>query len=111
MESEEPISFQEAEYPTIKVFENHFEIKDRDYWEFRSFSYDEVKTILLFNPNKSWWKLLFIATSLSGRIFAHLDPWKLSVQKKNGGDWTYLTPPKPNTEFRKVVNLIRSKLK
>ena len=35
--------FEERGYPIIKIYENYFEIKAIDYWEFRKFEYSNLK--------------------------------------------------------------------
>jgi len=42
--------FKAKEYHEIIVEETHFKIKAIDYWEFRSFNFDEVVSIALINP-------------------------------------------------------------
>ncbi|OUS01079.1 hypothetical protein A9Q86_10070 [Flavobacteriales bacterium 33_180_T64] len=98
-------------FPTIKLYENHFEIKAIDYWEFRGFKYSELKELKLVNPKNNWWYRLYIATSWAGRVFAGDDPIKLKVIKKNNGDWEYQTSSKYNLEFRKVIMEINNRIK
>lgn len=107
---QEPIKFSFKGFPSINIYQNHFEIKDIDHWAFRKFMFSEVDKIIHFNPNDVWWKRLYIATSFFGRVFAHEDPWELKVIKKNGGDWTYKTSYKFNSEFRQAIVLLNNKI-
>jgi len=104
------LKFNEKGYPSINVYENYFEIKDIDFWEFRKFNYSETKNVILINPNKSWWKRLYIATSYAGRVFAKNDPWSLKVNLKKGGDWKYKASAKYSIEFRKIIKLINANI-
>ena len=104
------LKFNEKGYPSINVYENYFEIKDIDYWEFRKFNYAEIKNVVLTNPNESFWKRLYIATSYAGRIFAKDDLWSLKVILKNGGDWKYNASAKYSIEFRKIIKLINKNI-
>lgn len=45
--------FKAKEYPEIIVEETHFKIKAIDYWEFRSFNFDEVVSLELINPKRN----------------------------------------------------------
>ncbi|SDF27787.1 hypothetical protein [Ulvibacter litoralis] len=107
---EEPLIFEKKGFPSIKVFNEHFEIKAIDYWEFRTFNYSDIKEITHYNPNDKWWNKLYIMTSLTAQIFSKEDPWILKIIRINGGDWTYKTSYKSNSEFKKIINLIRLKL-
>lgn len=107
---EEPLIFEEKGFPSIRVFNNHFEIKAIDYWEYRVFEYSEIKEIIHYNPNDKWWNKLYILTSLTAQIFSENDPWILKLIKNNGGNWTYKTSHKPNSDFRKILNLLKTKI-
>ena len=50
-------------------------------------------------------------TSLIAQIFSKNDPWVLKIINKNGGDWTYKTSHKKNSEFNQVIKLLKMKLK
>lgn len=107
---EQPLIFEKKGFPSIKLFDEHFEIKAINYWEFRVFKYSEIKEIIHYNPNDKWWNKLYILTSLTAQIFSENDPWTLKVIKNNGGDWTYKTSYESNSDFRKIINLIKTKL-
>lgn len=79
---EKPLLFERKGFPSIRVFENYFEIKATDYWEYRAFNYSEIKNIIHYNPNEKWWNKLYILTSLTAQIFSKNDDWILKVIKK-----------------------------
>ena len=106
----EPLIFEKKGFPIIKIFDNHFEIKAIDYWDFRSFDYSEVKIIKHYNPNDKWWNKFYFQTSWIAQIFSKDDPWILKIKKNNGGEWTYKTTHNPNPEFRKVIELLKMKI-
>jgi len=108
---ENPLIFEQKGFPSIKVFDKHFEIKAIDYWEFRAFNYSDIKEITHYNPNDKWWNKFYISTSFIAQIFSKNDPWILKVIKINGGDWTYKTSHKPNSDFEKIINRIKIKLR
>lgn len=106
----ETLNFTHKGFPSINIFKNHFEIKDIDHGAFRKFKFSEVDKIIHYNPNDVWWKRLYISTSFFGRVFAHEDPWALKVIMNNGGDWTYKTSYKFNSEFRQTIVLLNNKI-
>jgi len=106
----EPIVFKAKGYPSIKIFENHFEIKAIDFWQYRVFKYSEVKKISHYNPNDKWWNKFFILTSPSIQIFSENDQWVLKIIKTNGGDWSYFTSHKKSSEFNDIIRLIKLKI-
>lgn len=106
----DPLIFEKKGFPSIKVFDKHFEIKAIDYWEYRTFEYSDIKAIKHYNPNSKWWHKIYILTSLTTQIFSESDSWILKVIKNNGGDWTYQTSHKPNSDFSNVINLIKAKI-
>ena len=107
---QEIIIFEKTGFPSIKLFDEHFEIKAVDYWEYKSFRYSEVKQILHYYSNNNWWRQLFINMLYTARIFAENDPKILEVKLKNGGDWTYKTSNSQNSQFSEILKLIRGRL-
>ncbi|MCB0372292.1 MAG: hypothetical protein KDD31_04735 [Muricauda sp.] len=102
----EILIFENKGFPTIKIYEDEFQIKDIDYWEFRTFRFSEIKSIKHYNPNNNWLSKIYISTSLAGRVFAKEDPWILKIVKENGGEWSYRTSPKHNSSFKNAINII-----
>lgn len=102
-------SFEKKGYPSIKIYEEHFEIKAIGYSKFRSFKYSEVQEIKHYNPNNGWWMRFQIFWSLSARYFSRSDPWVLKIIKTNGGDWSYQTSYRYKEEFRFALNTLRAK--
>lgn len=47
----DPKVFNQETYPILKIYEDHFEIKAIDFWEFRQFEYSKVLSIECLNPN------------------------------------------------------------
>ena len=105
-----PIHFKAKEYPEIIVEETHFKIKAIDYWEFRSFNFDEVVSVELINPQKRWYYQLYFIFSLMARIFANEEPLLLRITKKNGGVWDYQYKNEYNASFRTIVKEISKKI-
>jgi hypothetical protein len=103
--------FESKGFPTIKLYENYFEIKAIDYSKFGKFEYSELKELKLVNPKNKWWYKLYVSTSMPGRIFSKDDPIKLKVIKQNNGDWEYQTSNKYNLEFRKIIKEINARIK
>ena len=50
---EDLIVFEAKGYPIIKVYNDYFEIKAIDYWEFRKFEFNYVKKIELYKPSEN----------------------------------------------------------
>ena len=103
-------TFEHKGYPSINLHETHFEIKAIDYWEFRSFTYEEVKEIKHFDTNDRWWMQLYVLTSFWAQIFSPDDPWVLKVTLQNGGSWDYKTAPRYNSELNKIIKQLQSKI-
>ncbi|MFD2561432.1 hypothetical protein [Aquimarina rubra] len=101
---------EEKGFPVIKIYPDHFEVKAIDYSKYRTFYYSEIKDIKHYDPNNNWWTKLHIMSSLTAQIFSKNDPWILKIIKKNGGDWTYKTSPKSNSEFNQTIQLLKMKL-
>ena len=106
----EALIFEEKGYPIIKVYNDHFDIKAIDYWEYRTFKYSDIENLKLSDPNNNWWTKLYKLTSLTTQIFSKNDPWVLRIIKKSGGDWKYKTSPERNSEFNQVIKLLKMKL-
>ncbi len=107
----EPIVFEEDGHPKLRVYEDHFEVKDVDYWEFRSFTYDEVKSVEFVDPRHYWWNQFIMATSILANLFARKGPESIRVKLIKGGDWTYRIMKLPTEELREVVREIRRRIK
>lgn len=103
--------FENKGFPIIKMYKDYFEIKAIDYWDFRTFKYEELKEIELVNPKDKWWNQLDIATSWAGLVFSGNDPVKLKVIKKNNGEWEYQASSKFSFEFREVIMEINKRIK
>jgi len=104
-------TFKKKGYPIIKVYENYFEIKAIDFWEFRTFEYSDLKELKIVNPFNNWWYRLYVNISWQGRMFAYTDPITLKVMKNNGGSWDYKFPNKQGSGFGKVVSEINERIK
>lgn len=111
MANNEPIIIEEKGFPKLKIFENHFEVKAIDFWNFRSFKYEDVMEIKHYNPNDTWWNRFINTTTWEGILFSDSDPWRLKVLLKNGGDWTYETSYRKNQKFREAVMLVNENIK
>ncbi len=87
------ISFKHKNFPFINVYQDYFEIKARDHWEFRSFNFNEVKKIRYYNPNDNWWTpIALVFTNPYMKIFSKKEYFYIRVYKNNGGYWNYITP-------------------
>ncbi|MDY8135463.1 hypothetical protein [Aquimarina sp. 2201CG5-10] len=106
----DPLIFESKGYPSIKIYDDYFEIKAIDFSKFRKFNYSNIKKVKHYDPNNNWWTKIYILGSISGHIFADDDPWVLKIKKKNGGSWEYKTSQKTNSEFNQVIKLIKIKL-
>ena len=106
----EPIVFKAKGYPIIKVYNDYFEIKAIDYWEFRVFKFYEIELVEAINPQKNWFNQLFNTLSPIARKYATEEPLILRVTKKNQGVWDYKIPNKYNEDFNEIIRLINSKV-
>ena len=77
LNKENCLYFIKKGFPSIKVFENHFEIKAVDYWEYRKFKFSETAEINHYNPNNNIISKLFIGITLFTRILARTENWCL----------------------------------
>jgi hypothetical protein len=103
-------TFKKNGYPEILINETSFDIKAIDYWEFRSFNFNEVKSIDIINPQSTWYNRLYFVLSLTARIFAKDDPLLLRIIKKNEGVWEYNFKSEYNLEFRNTIKFIKEQL-
>lgn len=107
---EDLTTFEEKGFPSIKLFEKHFEKKAIDFWDYRSYKYSDIKEITHFNPNENWWNQLFFLTSPMTQLLSKDDPWHLKIIKTNGGDWVYKTSNKSNPNFRRILILLKTRI-
>ena len=105
-----PVIFKESGYPIIKVYENYFEIKAIDYWEFRKFDFSEVKNIEIKNPTHNLLYQFYLFTSLFAQLFSGNEPNSLKIHLKNNGDWSYICTNKKNQNFENILKLIQQKI-
>ena len=103
--SKAPIIFQKEGYPIVRLFDEYFEVKAIDYWEFRSFNFSDITKIEYYNLNDRWWmKLIYLG---SWRVFFEdQEPSILKITKKNGGNWKYKCPNPMSREFNNLVRLL-----
>lgn len=97
--------FYKKGFPTIKLYEDHFEIKAIDISSFRSFDYSEISKIKYFKEadKGNWFFMLWIQA-----FYASTDTFRLKIVKQNAGDWEYETQSKnSDAEFEAVLNKIK----
>lgn len=94
--------FNQDGFPIIRFYDRHFEVKAIDYWEFRSFQYNEVIDIDYYHPSSNW-----VGSSIY--FLSQFDPYQLKIKKMNGADWSYNAPSKFNSEFAEILNELRNK--
>lgn len=106
----EPIVFESKGYPIIKVYNDYFEIRAIDYWEFRKFEFNNVKKIELYKPSEKISPLTLSVISIFQHIFEKLEPNKLIITLQNDGNWEYLSSNKYNEKFNEIIKQIKSKV-
>jgi len=90
---EPTIQFKQKGFPEINVYADYFEVKARDYWEFRTFKFNEVQKIRYYDPNNNWWTpIAILFTNLYTRVYAQKKYYYLRIYKNSGGYWNYITP-------------------
>lgn len=100
--------FEQKGYPTIKVYDKHFEIKSTDVEKYRKFNYSDLKEVKIIDFKKSIWFKLFYNSF--AKMLSENEPLKLKVVKKNNGSWDYLTSSKYNSDFNRVIEEINLKI-
>ena len=103
--------FSKNGFPTIKMFDDHFEINQSNLNTFKKYYFSEIKEFRHYDPNKNFWIRLYIATSFFGRIFSHSDSWKFKIIKKNGGEWSYDTLPERDLDFELMIKDLKNNIK
>ena len=106
----EPIVFEAKGYPIIKVYNDYFEIKAIDYWEFKKFEFNYVKKIELYKPSENISPITLSIYSIFKHLFEKHEPNKLIITLQNEGNWEYLSSNKYNEDFNKIIRLINSKI-
>lgn len=89
--------FNQEGFPIIRFHDDYFEIKAIDYWEFRSFRYDEVVDLDYYHTSKNW-------IGLSIYFLTLYEPYTVKIKKNNGVDWKYSAPNEYSKEFASVLN-------
>ncbi|MBV2196666.1 MAG: hypothetical protein KUL78_09210 [Flavobacterium sp.] len=106
----EPIVFEVKGYPIIKVYDDYFEIKAIDYWEFRTFNYSEIKSIEIIDSRKKWYFQLYQVLFFNARIFAKQEPILLRITKRNDGFWDYSAKNEYNSDFNSILKELKIKI-
>lgn len=106
----EPIVFKTKGYPIIKVYNDYFEIKAIDYWEFRKFEFNKVKKIELYKPSEKISPFTLSVISIFQHLFEKHEPNKLIITLQNDGNWEYLSSNKYNENFNEIIRLLNSKV-
>lgn len=100
------MKFEQAGFPIIILNEETFDVKAIDFWEFRTFRYNEVKRIKYYKEGEIWMKY-FVGGP--GWMHEKFDPFILRIKKTNGGYWDYNCPPKKTLEFSAFLNELRER--
>lgn len=103
--------FDQKGYPSLRVYDDHFEVKARDYHIYRSFSYRELEKIELIDPKHNFWYRHHTNWTFFGRLFGKYEPLNLRITKKDGGIREYSVHYKHNQAFRAVYAEILSRLR
>ena len=98
--------FEKQGYPSIKFYENHFEIKAIDFWEYRSFKYSNIDKISIYSLR---YKIFGLFT------YNHFTPERKVLQEikilmKNGSYFKYKTSSVFNQEFEQSLKTIKRKI-
>ena len=94
--------FEKKGYPSINIYDNYFEIKAKDYWEFRQFNFKDIASIEYYNSNHKWYNFIFTLDLLSS-YFAYDDDHTLKINLKNKGFWKYNYSYKKDPEFVSLI--------
>lgn len=98
------VEFKRSGFPIVRIYDESFEVKAIDFWNFRSFQFDKVKRIEYRKSNSAFWFGAF--DELLQSIF---DPYRLKIYLKDGSDWTYDTPREHSDDFQKLVEDLRNR--
>ena len=110
MKEQPLLTFAHQGYPSIRLYEDRFEIKDRDYTEYRSFIFGAVQGLELIDPLDNFWTLWLTRLSYFGRIFGPSEPKTLKVIIDQDRAWEYLTHHEYQPEFYEIIEKIQVKL-
>ena len=103
--------FQLKGFPELKVYTDHFEVKARDHWEFRSFKFSEVQKIRYYDPNNNWWtRILILFSNLSMRVYTPKKYYYLRIYTYTGGYWNYITPEFVSRDLITVLQAIEKRI-
>ena len=105
------IHFEKKSFPIIKIYDDSFEIKAVDHWEFRAFDYTDIKEIKYYDPNNNWYTKLLLRFSSIATQWAAQDGYRyLKVYKNNNGYWNYILPEKFDFELIDFLKIIEFKI-
>ncbi len=103
--------FELKGYPNIRIWKESFQIKAQDHWEYRTFYFEDIKSIRFYDPNDNWWTKLILAMSWRNRMLSEVRPYRyLDVIKHNGGKWRYVTPGAIDPKFFKVFGSLQKRV-
>lgn len=110
MERKEPeSSFEQVGYPSIRIYDDRFEFKAVNFWEFRPYYYAELKSLSISHPRDSIWGEIRYGTS--GRIYTdYEDPSILKIVKRSGAKRTYRVHHSPSEEFLALIESINERI-
>lgn len=104
------MTFEEPGHPIIKILEDRISIKAIDYWEFRDFKFDNIKSIKLYRPyENSLLGFLFKSNPVWGE-YREKDDFVLRINLKDGEHWDYKTVYNFSPTFKNLVDNLQSKL-
>lgn len=103
--------FNKSGFPKIRIANSSFYIKAFSYVQEREFLLNDVERVLLTTVSQKSWYQLLTALSWKAKQFRQLEPHKLIVKMKNGGDWDYEVKTINDPELREFVRLINNLLK
>jgi hypothetical protein len=108
--TKEDLIFEEKGYPTIKVYNDRISIKAIDYWAFREFKFQNIKSFEFYRPyEKGFFGFLREMDPILS-YFRKEDDFIFRINLKDGENWEYNTTYKFSKGFEILLKDLQKRL-
>lgn len=108
--TKEDMIFEEKGHPTIKVYNDRISIKAIDYWAFREFKFENIKSFEFYRPYEKGFFGFFREMDPILSYFRKEDDFIFRINLKDGENWEYNTTYKFSKGFEILLKDIQKRL-
>ena len=108
MKEGEVLIFEKENYPVLKLYFDRVKVKDRDYWEFRTFYFQDLK-MMKYRSSQTYFNFGLIIEMMSW-LTKDKGPASIKFWKTSGDTWWYELPSVPSEVFFEFYKLMEEEL-